>query len=316
MKNELREIRDGFGDGLVNAGRADPNVWTLSADLASSVKLDGFAREFPGRFVECGIAEANMIDVASGLAAVGKIPFAGSFAMFSPGRNWEQVRTTVCLNDRNVKIISTHAGFSDASDGATHQALEDIALMRVLPNMVVLSPADYNEARTMATAVAKDPRPTYIRIERGAFPAIFPENIEFKIGPARILKTTDPRRKSVVIFTTGSMAASCLDAAARLASKNIAAAVIHFPTIKPLDKATVWDAARKYGRVVTVENHQRAGGFGSAVAEVLSEYLPTPVLRLGAKDALGESGTYAELLRKHGLDVGGIVRSVEKFVAG
>ncbi|MDR1300276.1 MAG: transketolase family protein [Candidatus Nomurabacteria bacterium] len=309
-KSTLREIRHGFADGLLEAARADSNVYVLSADLSSSLGFDKIAAELPNQYVEVGVAEQNMICVASGLAHMGKTAFAGSYSMFSPCRNWEQIRTTVCLNRQPVKIISSHSGFSDASDGATHQALEDIALARVLPELVVLSPADYAEARAMAPALAKDRRPTYVRMQRGKFPDIFPDGIEFKIGPARHIRDG----KDVVIFTTGSMASTVLDAAEILEKSKISAAVVHFPTIKPLDEKTVREMASKYGRIITVEEHQIAGGFGSAIAETIAEKQLARLCRIGVRDSFGESGSYEELLKKHGLDTKSIVAQIKKFM--
>lgn len=309
-QNEYKEIRHGFSDGLLEIARENKNVIALSADLSESIGFNKIAEALPDQYVEVGVAEQNLICVASGLAHMGKIPFAGSYSMFSPGRNWEQIRTTVCLNQQNVKIISTHAGFSDATDGATHQALEDIALTRVLPNMVVLSPADYNEAKAMAHTLAKDKRPTYVRIMRGQFPLIFPEEIDFHIGPARQIRAG----KDVAIFSTGSILSNVLDAAEMLADQGISATVYHFPTIKPLDTTTILFTAHKYNKIVTVEEHQIAAGFGSAVLEELAENSAVKLLRIGVKDSFGESGTYEELLQKHGLDTKSISKKIKKFL--
>lgn len=309
-QNEYKEIRHGFGEGLLEVARENKNVIALSADLSESIGFNKVAEALPNQYVEVGIAEQNLICVASGLAHMGKIPFAGSYSIFNPGRNWEQIRTTVCLNAQNVKIISTHAGFSDATDGATHQALEDIALTRVLPNLIVLSPADYNEAKAMAHALVKDKRPTYVRIMRGKFPLIFPDTINFHIGSARQLRSG----KDIAIFSTGSMLANVLDSAEVLASKGISASIYHFPTIKPLDTTVILFAAHKYKNIVTVEEHQISAGFGSSVLEVLAETPAAKVLRIGAQDSFGESGVYEELLHKHGLDAKSMAKSIQKFL--
>ena len=306
---EQKEIRHGFGEGLFEAAQKDLRIIALSADLGESTGFGKIIEELPGQFVECGIAEQNMACVASGLAHEGKLPFMSSFAMFSPGRNWEQIRTTVCLNEQNVKIISTHAGFSDSTDGATHQALEDIALMRVLPNMSIFSPADWAEAKALARKLPDYNHPAYVRMQRGKFPVIFSEKTEFVIGQVKRLR----KGKDAVIFTTGSMLHNVLTAAEILKIQGIEVEVLHFPTIKPLDKPTVWDAANKFKKVITVEEHQIDGGFGSSIAEVLSEVLPTPLMRIGVKSLFGESGTYEELLKKHGLDAESIAFTVKKF---
>jgi transketolase len=307
---EMKEIRHGFGEGLLEAARADKRVIALSADLGESTGFGGIMEELPGQFVECGIAEQNMACVASGLAQMGKLPFMSSFAMFSPGRNWEQIRTTICLNEQNVKIVSTHAGFSDSTDGATHQALEDIALMRVLPNMAIFSPGDWAEAKVLARKLVSYNHPAYVRMPRGKYPVVFRETEEFAVGKARRVR----KGKDVVIFTTGAMLHGVLAAAEILAGQGIEAEVWHFATIKPLDKPAVWDAAYNFKKVVTVEEHQVDGGFGSAIAEFLGEILPTKMLRIGVKGVFGESGSYEELLKKHGLDAGGMARTIGKFL--
>ncbi|MCL1929796.1 transketolase family protein [Candidatus Saccharibacteria bacterium] len=306
---EEKEIRKGFGEGLFEAAKENSEIIALSADLGESTGFGKIMEELPEHFVECGIAEQNMACVASGLAHEGKLPYISSFAMFSPGRNWEQIRTTICLNNQDVKIISTHAGFSDAPDGATHQALEDIALMRVLPNMSVFSPADWAEAKALARKLPGYKRPAYVRMQRGAFPVIFQETDKFAIGRAKQVRTG----RDIAILTTGSMLHNVLKAAERLSAKGIEAEVLHFPTIKPLDKPAIWSAAHKFKKIVTVEEHQIDAGFGSSIAELLSEVLPTPVLRIGVKGEFGESGSYEELLKKHGLDSESIALSVKKF---
>ena len=306
---EQKEIRHGFGEGLFEAVQKNPQIIALSADLGESTGFGKIMEELPEQFVECGIAEQNMACVASGLAHEDKLPYMSSFAMFSPGRNWEQIRTTICLNDQNVKIISTHAGLSAASDGATHQALEDIALMRVLPNMSVFSPADWAEAKALARALPSYEHPAYVRIQRGKFPAIFDEKDKFVIGQAKHLR----EGKDAAVLTTGSLLHYVLEAAKILQNQGIEVEVLHFPTIKPLDARAVLDVAEKFTKIVTIEEHQIDGGFGSSIAEFLSENLPITLLRLGVKGEFGESGSHEELLEKHDLNPESIALSVKKF---
>jgi transketolase len=291
-------IRAGFGRGLVKAGELDSNVVAACADLTGSVKMDGFAAAYPERFIEIGIGEQNMVTVGSGLAAMGKIPFVSSYAAFSPGRNWEQIRTTICLNDRPVKIVGAHAGVSVGPDGATHQMLEDIALMRVLPNMVVIAPGDSVEAEKATLAMAKDGRPNYLRLAREATPIITTEKTPFEIGKAYVYTPgTD-----VTIIATGTMTYQALLAAEQLYKDGIDAEVIHVPTIKPLDADTILKSVRKTGCVVTAEEAQIAGGLGGAIAELLAEEHPAPLRRIGMRDRFGESGEPSELLTYFGLD--------------
>lgn len=290
-------IRKGFGRGLLEAGKRDENVVALCADLTDSTQMSLFKAEFPQRFVEIGIAEQNLVTVASGMAAMGKVPFTSSYAAFSPGRNWEQIRTTVALNDRPVKIVGSHAGVSVGPDGATHQMLEDIALMRVLPNMIVIAPGDSLEAEKATLALAKNGKPSYLRLAREATPIISTPASPFEIGKAYVLR----EGKDVSLMGTGTMTYQLLAAAQILGEHGIDAEVVHVPTIKPLDHATILGSARKTGRVVTAEEAQAAGGFGSAVAEYLSETLPMPILRIGMQDRFGESGEPDELLEHFGL---------------
>src|SRR5688572_5243899 len=292
-------IRDGFGRGLLEAGKQNDQVVGICADLTDSTKMSLFAEAFPDRFIEAGIAEQNITTVGSGMAAMGKIPFVSSYAAFCPGRTWEQIRTTICLNDRPVKIIGSHAGLYTSPDGATHQALEDITLMRVMPNMVVLVPCDSVEAEKMAPLMAADGRPNYVRLARGASPVITDPKTPFKIGPAYIFRSgTD-----VTIVATGTMTYQALAAAEMLKKDGISAEVIHVPTVKPLDEKTILESARKTGFVVTAEEGQIAGGLGGAVAELLGEHHPVPVKRIGMKDEFGQSAmTPEELLKHYGLD--------------
>jgi len=291
---ELTEepIRSGFGRGLVKAGQADENVVAACADLTDSTKMNEFAKAFPERFIEIGIGEQNLVTLGSGLAAMGKIPFVSSYAAFSPGRNWEQIRTTIALNDQPVKIVGSHAGISVGPDGATHQMLEDIALMRVLPNMVVIAPGDSIEAEKATLALAGNGKPSYIRLAREKTPVFSTEGSPFEIGKAYVLRQGD----DVSLLGTGSMTYQLLLLARELENEGISAEVVHVPTIKPLDEETILESVRKTGRVVTAEEAQAAAGFGGAVTELLSEKLPVPVKRLGMQDHFGESGTPEELL--------------------
>ena len=311
QNSELAAIRMGFGEGLVDIAKKNNLVVALSADLMESVGFGKFYEEIgKPRAIEVGVAEQNLVTVASGLAAMGNIPFVASYAAFSPGRNWEQIRTTICLNNQPVKLIGSHAGLNVGPDGATHQMLEDIALMRSLPNIVVLAPGDANEANLMAAAMAGDKRPNYVRLPREKT-ALFLNQSTFEIGKSYTLR----RGKDVALFGTGVMTYKLLLAAEKLANEyDIQAEVIHFPTIKPLDEDAVLDAAQKCQAVITAEEGQVAGGFGSSVAEVLSENLPVKMKRIGVNDAFGESGKMSELWQKHGLDVDSIVRSVINFL--
>ena len=304
-------VRGGFGDGLVALAKQDDRVVALSADLVASVGFGKFAEHIGApRLIEVGVAEQNLVTVASGLAAMGNIPFAASYASFSPGRNWEQIRTTICLNNQPVKLVGSHVGLNVGPDGATHQMLEDIALMRSLPNMVVLAPGDAHEAELMAAAMVADSRPNYVRLPRADVP-LFLNQATFEIGKAYVLR----EGKDVALLGTGTMTCQLLLAAEILANQHsIQAEVVHFPTIKPLDEAAVLGAAQKCGRVVTAEEGQIAGGFGSSVAELLSEHLPVKVKRIGVDNVFGESGKTSELWQKHGLDIDSIVRSVVNFL--
>jgi transketolase len=290
-------IRKGFGRGLLEAGKRDAQVVAACADLTESTQMHLFRDAFPERFVEIGVAEQNLATVGSGLAAMGKIPFVSSYAAFSPGRNWEQIRTTIALNDRPVKVVGSHAGVSVGPDGATHQMLEDIALMRVLPNMVVIAPGDSVEAEKATLAMAADSRPTYLRLAREATPVFTTDKTPFEIGKAYILEPGE----DVTLIATGTMTYQALVAASLLYKDGISAEVIHVPTIKPLDAATILKSARKTGAVVTAEEGQIAGGLGGVIAELLSDEHPVPVKRVGMRDRFGESGAPNELLEHFGL---------------
>lgn len=289
--------RKGFGRGLLAAGQKNQQVVGVCADLSESTQMSKFRDVFPERYIGVGVAEQNLVTVGSGLAGQGKIPFVSSYAAFCPGRCWEQIRTTICLNERNVKIIGSHSGISVGPDGATHQMLEDIALMRVLPNMKVFAPADSVEAEKITLAMTADPTANYMRLSRADSPIYTTENTPFEIGKAYIYKGG----QHVTLIGTGSMTYQALVAASILAKDGIDAEVLHVPTIKPLDANTILASAHKTGHVVTIEEGQIAGGLGSAVAELLGEYLPTPLKRIGMNDRFGESGEPDQLLEHFGL---------------
>ena len=308
---EKAAIRVGFGRGLTEAARRDSRVIALSGDLMESVGFGEFQKEFgEPRCIEVGVAEQNLVTVASGLVAMGEIPFVASYAAFSPGRNWEQIRTTICLNDRPVKIVGSHAGLNVGADGATHQMLEDIALMRSLPNMVVLAPGDAVEAEQMAQVMSSDIRPNYARLPREKTPLFVSSDTQFEIGKAYVLR----EGSDIALFGTGVMTYQLLLAAEKLAEQNISAEVVHVPTIKPLDEQTLLASAKKCGRVLTAEEGQIDGGFGGAIAELLSEQAPMLLRRVGVRDTYGESGTMSELWQKYGLDVESIVQNVQKML--
>lgn len=289
--------RVGFGRGLAEAARRNPNVVGLCADLTDSTKMSMFAEEFPDRFVEIGIAEQNLATVASGMAAMGKIPFAASYAAFSPGRNWEQIKTTIALNDRPVKIVGAHAGLYTGKDGATHQMLEDIALMRAIPNMVVVVPGDSLEAEKATIAMAEDPRPGYIRLARENIPTFTTSKTPFSLARAQVLMTG----KDLTIVATGTMTYQALLAAEALYKDGVDVEVVHVPVVKPLDTITLLASIEKTGAVITVEEAQITGGLGGAVAEFMGEHCPAPLRRIGVKDRFGESGDPIDLLKLHGL---------------
>lgn len=311
-KLEKKSTRDGFGTGSVEAGKMDPSIVVLSADLKESTRAEWFENEFPERFIEVGVSEQHMATCAAGLAAVGKVPFITSYAAFSPGRNYEQIRTTIALNERNVKVCGMHAGVSVGPDGATHQMLEDMGMMRMLPNMLVLNPCDAEEGRKATVAAAKHEGPVYLRFGRSNVPVFTTPETPFAIGKALTLWESEKPR--LVIAATGAMSYNALAAARALDADGIGSIVLHFGSVKPLDTETLIAAARRGGRVLTVEEHQVAGGFGSAIAEALSDALPVPVKRLGLKDSFGQSGEPDELIRHYCLDARGITHEAEKFV--
>lgn len=308
--NEALPIRVGFGEGLLEIAKKDSRIVGLCADLVESTKMDSFAKEFPNRFFEVGVAEQNLASVASGMAAMGKIPFISSYAMFSPGRNWEQIRTTICYNDVPVKIAGSHAGVSVGPDGGTHQAVEDIALMRVLPNMVVLSPCDSIEARKATIEAALNGKPTYIRLAREATPLITTEDTPFKIGKASLFFKSKDKKIEVTMIATGALLYKTLKVAKKIDEEGVGIEVLNLSTIKPLDKETILNLVKVSKRVVTVEEHQIAGGVGSAVAEFLSQNFPVPIEFVGVNDAFGQSGTPEELLEHYGMGETAIYNAV------
>lgn len=302
---EMKPSRDGFGEGLVEAGEKDNQIVALSADLTESTRMEDFKKKFPQRFFEVGVAEQNLVTVASGMAHEGKVPFVSSYATFSPGRNWEQIRTTICYNDNPVKIVGSHAGISVGPDGATHQALEDLAIMRVLPNMVVLCPSDWIEAKKATLEMAKNGKPSYIRLSRDKVPTITTDKTPFEIGKAQVMTNG----KDLTIIACGQMTYRALKVAKRLKEDNISVRVISMHTIKPIDKKEIVRAADETGAIVTVEEHQVNGGLGGAVAEVIAQEYPVPLKIVGIEDRFGESGKTEELLEKFGLTEQEIIKA-------
>jgi transketolase len=300
--------RNGYGDGLLEAAKRDERVVALAADLTESTRTLPFAEAFPKRFVQVGITEQNMASVASGMAAMGKVPFIASYAMFSPGRNWEQIRTTIAYNDSNVKIIGAHAGVSVGPDGATHQAIEDIALMRVVPNMIVIAPADVHEARKATLAAAKYHGPVYIRVGRSNTPVVTTEESPFEIGKAEVMFEAGSG-KGVGLVVTGSLLFNAIKAAQKLVEEGIPVTVLHMPTIKPLDKEALLALAQKHQGLVTIEEHQKAGGLGGAVCEYLSEVSPIKIIRVGVDDQFGQSGEPEELIEHYGMGIDSIIKA-------
>lgn len=297
--------RDGAGKGLVEAAEADERIVALCADLTESTRMHWFAEKFPERFVQIGIAEQNLVTVASGMAAAGKIPFASSYAAFCPGRCWEQIRTTICYNDRPVKIMGSHAGISVGPDGATHQMLEDLALMRALPNMTVLSPCDVHEAKKAAMAAAKIKSPVYIRLGREKTPVMTTEETPFEVGKSLVFR----EGKGVTIVATGPLVYEALKAGEELDGE-----VINVCSIKPFDIETLLKSVEKTGKVVTVEEHQVNGGLGGLVAEVLAENRPTPMRRIGMRDRFGESGNPDELAEHFEMNAAAIVKMARELL--
>jgi len=294
---EQKPTRDGYGEGLVLAGQKDSRVVALCADISDSTRSAMFQKAFPDRFVETGIAEQNMMGLAAGMAMAGKIPFVSTYAVFCPGRNWDQLRVSVCYSNANVKITGAHAGVSVGPDGATHQGLEDIAITRCIPNLVVIAPCDAIETKKATLAAAEYVGPVYLRFAREKTPIMTTEETPFEIGKALVFR----EGKDVAIIGCGPLLHNALLAAEELAKEGIEAMVIHNHTIKPMDKKTIIEAAKKCGAIVTVEDHQVMGGMGSAVAEVLAENFPVPIEFIGMKDKFGESGDPNELIEAFGM---------------
>ena len=306
-------IGQGYGEGLLAAGKDDERVVALCADLTASTKTAIFSKEFPERFVQMGVAEQSMASVASGMAAMGKIPFLASYAMFSPGRNWEQIRTTICYNNRNVKIAGAHAGISVGPDGGTHQAIEDIAITRVIPRMTVIVPCDATEARKATIALAKMEGPAYLRLAREKTPVMTTDKSPFEIGRTEVFwESKDPE---VAIIACGALVYNALVAARELEEDGTHTIVLNNHTVKPMDEEAIYAVAKKTGAVVTVEEHQIAGGMGSAVAEILSQKHPVPIEFVGVHDKFGQSGEPDELIKHYGMDKDAIVKAVKKVIS-
>lgn len=311
-KVEQVPIRKGFGEGLLAAGEKDINIVGLCADLTESTQMHLFREKFPQRFVQVGVAEQNLASVASGMAAMGKIPFISSYAMFSPGRNWEQIRTTICYNNRPVIIAGSHAGISVGPDGGTHQAIEDIAITRVIPRMVVISPCDSVEAKKATEAAAKTGTPVYLRLAREKTPIMTSSKTPFKIGKAETFWTS--KKPEVGIIATGALLHKALQAAKELSENGTEVEVLNLTTIKPLDEDAIINLAERAGRIVTVEEHQVSGGMGSAVAECLAKNSPVPIEFIGVYDQFGQSGTQEELIKHYGMDKESIIKAVKKVL--
>jgi len=312
---EQMPIRKGFGQGLVLAGVKNKNVVGLCADLTESTTMNLFAEKFPDRFVQVGVAEQNLATVASGMAAMGKIPFCSSYAMFSPGRNWEQIRTTIAYNDRKVIIVGSHSGISVGPDGGTHQALEDIGLMRMMPNMDVISPCDAIEAQKATVALAESSRPAYLRLVREKTPIITTEETPFEFGKSEIYWLPELGIAQVGIIVTGGLMHKALLAARDLEKEGIKTKVMNLAFVKPIDTEAIILLAKETGAIVTVEEHQIAGGVGSAVAEVLAQNVAVPIEFVGVKDVFGQSGTPEELIEHYGMGKNSIKKAVKIALA-
>jgi transketolase len=306
-----KDTRSGFGAGLLEAAKLNENVVGLCADLTGSLMMDAFQKEFPHRFFQAGIAEANMMGLAAGLATAGKIPFTGTFANFSTGRVYDQIRQSIAYSDKNVKICASHAGLTLGEDGATHQILEDLGLMKMLPGMVVINPCDYNQTKAATMAIANYHGPVYLRFGRPKWPVFIPETQVFEIGKALMLN----EGADVSIFATGHLVWKAIQAGEILAEKGISAEIINIHTIKPLDAEAVLNSARKTRCVVTAEEHQINGGLGDSIAQLLARNLPLPVEMVAVMDSFGESGKPEELLVKYHLDTPDIVAAAEKAIS-
>jgi transketolase len=308
---EKKDTRSGFGAGLLELGKMNPQVVALCADLTGSLKMDAFQKEFPDRFFQIGIAEANMMGIAAGLTIGGKIPFTGTFANFSTGRVYDQIRQSIAYSNKNVKICASHAGVTLGEDGATHQILEDIGMMRMLPHMTVINPCDYNQTKAATIAIAQHIGPVYLRFGRPAVPVFTPADQIFEIGKAVMLN----EGSDVTIIATGHLVWKAIEAGELLAAKGIQAEIINIHTIKPLDETAILNSLRKTHCVVTAEEHQRNGGLGDAVAQTLSRNFPAPQEYVAVNDSFGESGTPDQLMKKYGLDKEDIVNAVERVMA-
>ena len=309
--SEKKDTRSGFGTGLLEAGRKNENIVALCAALTGSLKMDAFAKEFPARFIQVGIAEANMMGIAAGLTIGGKIPFTGTFANFSTGRVYDQIRQSIAYSDKNVKICASHAGLTLGEDGATHQILEDIGLMKMLPGMTVINPCDFNQTKAATLAIAEHHGPAYLRFGRPAVPNFTPADQKFEIGKAVMLNEgTD-----VTIIATGHLVWKAIEAGEQLEAMGISAEIINIHTIKPIDEKAILDSLKKTGCVVTAEEHNRIGGLGDAVAQVLAVHLPSPQEYVAVNDSFGESGTPEQLMKKYGLEASNIVEAVQKVMA-
>lgn len=305
-------LRNGFGEGLLEAAKQNEDIVGLCADLTESTRMHHFANEFPERFTEVGITEQSMAAVASGLAAMGKVPFMSSYAMFNPGRNWEQIRTVIAYNDVPVKVVGSHAGVSVGPDGGTHQALEDIALTRVIPRMEVIVPCDAVEAKKATLALASSGKPAYLRLAREKTPVVTTEDTPFEIGKAQVLwQSTDPK---VAIIACGTMVHTALIAAQELEKEGVGSIVVNSASVKPLDEKAIINVAKEAGAVVTAETHQVAGGLGGAVAELLARKAPTKMEFVGVKDVFGQSGTPEELMKHYELDSASIVNAFREII--
>jgi len=311
---EKVSMREGFGEGLLKAGEENKNVVGLCADLTESTQMNLFAEKFSERFIEVGVAEQNLVTVASGMASMGKIPFCGSYAIFSPGRNWEQIRTTIAYNDRKVVIVGSHAGISVGPDGGTHQMTEDIALTRVMPNMEVFSPCDAIEAEKMTMTLAKTKKPAYLRLVREKTWVITTEETSFEINKAQIFWMPDVGLAQVGIIATGALVCRALVAAKELETEGIKTKVMNLSSIKPIDKDSILKLAKETKAIVTVEDHQIAGGMGSAVAEILAQNYPVPIEFIGIKDKFGQSGEPEELIEHYEIGKDAIKKAVKKVL--
>ncbi len=305
---EKKDTRSGFGAGILELGRTNPDVVAMTADLAGSLKLEGFIKEFPERYVQCGIAEANMIGVAAGLTIGGKIPFATTFANFATGRVYDQIRQSVCYSNKNVKICASHAGLTLGEDGATHQILEDLGMMKMLPNMTVINPCDFNQTKAATIAIAEHEGPVYLRFGRPVVPIFTPADQKFEIGKAVILN----EGPDVSIFATGHLVWEAIQAGEKLSEEGIEADIINIHTIKPLDEEAILASVKKTGCAVSAEEHMLNGGLGDSVAQVLARNYPAPLEMIGVHDTFGESGTPAQLMEKYGLTADKIVEAVKK----